>query len=152
MEQVPNPSHTPVVPQVMAACWVHRGCPLPADTGEQVPRKPTRLHDRHAPPQAVLQQTPSAQWPEAHSTSPFGQSAPFIFLPQLPAEHLRPLTHSASLMQVPKQLFGVVAVLHEKGAQMVAAASLQEPAPSQAKLFVTASPSHVPGMQIDPAS
>ena len=66
------------------------------------PRNPTRLHDRHAPPQAVLQQTP---WP---LTSPRSgrtrirrlsvQTAPFIFLPQLPFTHLRPLTQSASLV------------------------------------------------------
>jgi hypothetical protein len=75
---------------------------LPADTGEHVPCNPTRLHDRQAPPQAVLQQTPSAQFPDAHSESPIGHRAPFIFLPQLPFTHRRPSTQSLSVAQVEK--------------------------------------------------
>lgn len=118
--------------------------------GEQVPSEPTRLQERQAPPHAVLQQTPSAQWPEAHSTSPPGQSAPFIFLPQLPCTHLRPLTQSASVLHVGKQRF--VPALHENGAQTVEGPALQAPAPSQAKVSVTASPEHLPALQMVPAS
>lgn len=118
--------------------------------GEQVPSEPTRLHERQAPPHAVLQQTPSAQWPEAHSTSPPGQSAPFIFLPQLPCTHLRPLTQSASVLHVGKHWF--VPALHENGAHTVDGPALQAPAPSQTKLFVTASPEQVPARQVVPAS
>ncbi|MDX2023449.1 MAG: hypothetical protein SF187_24650 [Deltaproteobacteria bacterium] len=44
--------------------------------------KPTKLHERQAPSQAVLQQTPSAQFPDSHS-GPLAQTAPSGFLPQL---------------------------------------------------------------------
>lgn len=37
-----------------------------ADWNEHVPTDPLRLHASHAPPQAVLQQTPSMQLPETH--------------------------------------------------------------------------------------
>ena len=79
-----------------------------------------------------------------------GHRAPFIFLPQLPFTHLRPLTQSASLVQAPKHC--LVAPLHEKGAQTVAAPNLQAPEPSHTKVLVTASPSHAPALQTDPDS
>lgn len=151
-EHVPKPSHTPVVPQVSTGVCRHSGWPLPADTGEHVPCMPTRLQDRQAPPQAVLQHTPSAQWPDAHSLSPIGHSAPFIFLPQLPAVHLRPETQSAFVAQVAKQLFGLTEVSHENGAQTVEGPSLHCPLPSQTLVFVTASFSQVPGLHTVPDS
>jgi hypothetical protein len=108
------------------------------------------LQERHSPPQAVLQQTPSAQCPDAHSTSPMGHNAPFIFLPQLPLSHRRPVTQSASLMHAEKHR--LVAASQENGAQTVDGASLQDPAPSHVLMWMTASPLHMPFMQTVPAS
>ena len=110
-----------MVPHVEGACNAHRVWPLPAGTGEHVPFSPTRLHDRQGPPQAVLQQTPSAQFSDAQSESPIGHRAPFIFLPQVPFTHRRPSTQSLSVPQVAKHWF--VLGLQENGAQTVDAPS-----------------------------
>jgi hypothetical protein len=50
------------------------------------------LQETQAPLQATLQQTPSAQKFEAHSTF-ISHFAPLGFLPQLSLWHCRPLTH-----------------------------------------------------------
>jgi hypothetical protein len=120
----------------------------------QVPGAETELQVRQAPPQSALQQTPlpltmSAQKVDAHS-SPLAQTAPFIFLPQLPFTHLRPATQSASLAQVSKH--ALVARLQEKGAHTVDAPSLHVPAPSQVYMPMTASASQVPALQMVPGS
>ena len=127
-EQVLNPSQTPVVLHEAGSIFRHSGWPLPAGVGEQLPSSPVWLHDRHAPPHAVLQHTPSAQWPEAHSPGPVWQEAPFIFRPQLPFKHLRPATQFASVTHAGKHL--LVDVSHEYGAHTTEAASLQPPTPS----------------------
>jgi hypothetical protein len=103
--------------------------------------------ERHAPPHAVLQQTPSVQCADAHSL-PARQVAPFIFRPQLPPTHLRPLTQFASLVQVGKHLS--VDLSQEKGAHRTDAACLHVPVPSQRKVLVTASVSHLPERQTVP--
>jgi hypothetical protein len=79
-------------------------------TGTQVPTRPGSPHERQPPWQATLQQTLSAQNPDAQS-SPVLQLAPFIFLPQLPALQVWVLTHSLDCAHVSKQapVFG----LHE---------------------------------------
>lgn len=97
--------------------------------GMQAPGDETRLHDRHAPPQALLQQTPlpltmSAQNVDAHSL-PAEHTAPFIFKPHVPPTHFTPVTQSASLVQLSKHWF--VARLQEWGAQTTVAPSLHEP-------------------------
>ena len=72
-EQPPNPSHVPDCPHD-AALWflqTPRGSTTPRSMGQQVPSRPVWLHATQAPWQATLQQTPSAQKPEA-------QSAPFV--------------------------------------------------------------------------
>jgi hypothetical protein len=148
-EQVPKPSQVPVEPQVVGACFGHMGWLRPSDSGVQVPGWPTRLHERHAPLQAVLQHTPSAQCPDAHSVF-CSQTAPFIFRPQDPFTHLRPTTQSMSELHFEKHM--LVPRSHENGAQTVAAPSLHPRAPSQTKLSTTASPSHVPALQTVPAS
>jgi hypothetical protein len=53
---------------------------------EQVPTWFTRLQVRQTPSHFELQQTPSAQFPDAHSVATV-QAAPIIFLPQLPWSH-----------------------------------------------------------------
>jgi hypothetical protein len=60
-----------------------------------------------APLHAVEQQARSTQNPEAHSSS-FSHVAPFIFGPQLPATHWRPLTQSLFWMHAEKQSWRVV--------------------------------------------
>jgi hypothetical protein len=60
-----------------------------------VPPRPGSAQDTQPPSHATLQQTESAQNPEAHS-SPVAHFAPFIFLPQLCATHCRPDTHCVS--------------------------------------------------------
>jgi hypothetical protein len=152
--QVPKPSQTPVLPQVVAAILAHIGWPWPAGVGMQVPGAARELQVRQAPPHALLQQMPlpltmSAQKVEAQS-SPLAQTAPFIFLPQLPFTHLRPATQSASLEQTSKQ--ALVERLQERGAQTVVVPSLHTPAPSQVYRPVTASASQAPALQTVPAS
>jgi hypothetical protein len=147
--QVPKPSHTPVVPQVDVAALVHNACPWPAAIGEHMPTWAVKLQARQAPPQAVLQQTPSAQWTDAHSMSPM-QLAPFGLRPHILLTHFRPATQSASLAHEGKHCD--VAALHEYGAQMVDAPSLQWPTPSHVYVSVTASPRHVPALQVVPTS
>ena len=62
-EQPPNPSQSPVCPQLArpASLQTLRGSGLSASIGQQVPSRPVRLQETHAPWQATLQQTPSAQ-------------------------------------------------------------------------------------------
>jgi hypothetical protein len=68
-----------------------------------------------------LQQTPSAQKPEAHS-GPFLHTAPFSLRPQLPATHFVP-AQSSSEAQVSKHAFA--AALHWNGLQTVVGPALQ---------------------------
>jgi hypothetical protein len=149
IEQVPKPSQVPVVPQLDGVWRGHMGWLSPSERGVQVPGWPTKLHERHAPEQAVLQQTPSAQCPDAHSRL-CSQVAPFIFGPQRPLTHLRPTTQSMSEVHFAKHK--LLLRSQENGAQTVAAPSLQPRAPSQTKLSTRASPSHVPALQTVPAS
>ena len=67
---------------------------------------------RQAVLQATLQQTPSAQWPEAHSASALHEAAS-IFTPQLPLRQVWPATQSASLEQPSKQ--AILVSSQEKG-------------------------------------
>ncbi len=72
---------------------------LPAVTAEQVPFVPVRPHDMQVPVQAVLQQTPCAQWVVPQSESAV-QVAPGAFLPQLPPMQKFPVEQSASTVHV----------------------------------------------------
>jgi hypothetical protein len=68
LAQPPIPSHTPVTPQVEASvlAQIARGSARPAAIGQQVPGRSLWLQETQAPVQALLQQTPSTQYPEAH--------------------------------------------------------------------------------------
>jgi hypothetical protein len=70
--------------------------------GQHVPLRSGSAHETQPPPHATLQQTPSAQKPEAHSP-PFVQLAPFIFMPQLPPTHCWPFAHWLDCVQASKQ-------------------------------------------------
>ena len=66
--QPPMPSQVPVCPQ-LAGPWSRqtpRGSGASASIGQQRPSRPVRLQVTQAPLQATLQQTPSAQKPDAH--------------------------------------------------------------------------------------
>ncbi len=74
------------------------GSPAPIGTGAQVPSDVDSAQLRQLPVQAVVQQTPSAQKPLAHSL-PAEQGWPGDLGPQLPFTQLCPCTQSASLAQ-----------------------------------------------------
>ncbi len=67
-------------------------------TGAQVPSEVDSAQLRQLSPQAVVQQTPSAQKPLPHSV-PVEQGWPGDFGPQLPPTQLCPATQSLSLVQ-----------------------------------------------------
>jgi hypothetical protein len=147
----PKPSQMPVVPHLAAPSSTHwpRGSATPRSMGQHVPLRSGIAHETQPPPQATLQHTPSAQNPEAHSL-PLVQFAPFIFSPQLAATHCWPVAQSLVCVQASKHAPFVGS--HEYGAQIVVGPALQRPLPSQARAPTTAAPSHVPGLQIVPAT
>ena len=82
--QPPTPSHAPVWPQpspLTVQTWC--GSATPTSVGQQTPGLEGRLHETQAPVQALLQQTPSAQKLDWHSSALL-QGAPSRRLPQLP--------------------------------------------------------------------
>jgi hypothetical protein len=115
--------------------------------GQHVPSRPTWLHVMQAPLQATLQQTPSAQNPEAQSAFA-AHTAPRGLGPQLPLTHFTPPVQSPSLAHVEKHLF--VLVSQSKGAHTVAGPGLHRPAPSQTLTLPTDAPSQVPALQTVP--
>jgi hypothetical protein len=82
----------------------------------QVPIEPVTLHASHAPEHAVLQQTPSAHDPLAHSAAT-PHVAPLAFgTMQTPPTQWSPVAHAASELQVDGQL--VEKPSHKNGAQL----------------------------------
>jgi hypothetical protein len=98
--------------------------------------------------QAALQHNPSAQNPEAQSSS-FAHTAPRGLGPQLPLTQVTPGAQSAFDRQSPKQALAVASQLY--GAQTVAGPGLQRPRPSHTLTSCKAAPAQVPGLQIFPA-
>jgi hypothetical protein len=107
--QPPAPSQRLFVPQLAAPWSVHtlRLSTVPADSGVQVPFADVSAQLRQAPVQAVLQQTPSTQLPEAQSVG-LVHAAPFVCGPQLLLTQAMPGAQSAFVVQV---------VLHAPAAQ-----------------------------------
>jgi hypothetical protein len=64
----PEPSQTPVLPQVVLTVHWPDGAAWLAAIAEQVPR-PLRLHDWQVPQLLLEQQTPSVQFPLPHSSA-----------------------------------------------------------------------------------
>jgi hypothetical protein len=94
----------PSVPQLGAPLSVH--CPrgsVPAGTGVQLPRLPATAHDRQAPVQLELQQTPCWQSPDPHSL-PAPQVSPGAFLVHCPVRHTLGASQSVSAPQLVRQL------------------------------------------------
>src|SRR5262245_3707528 len=103
-EQPPMPLHNPLEPQVSGVSFLHRPWGSGASLAIAVhsPMCPAWLQLVHAPVQARLQHTPSAQKPESQSSF-FVQVAPSGRRPQLPPAHVRP-SHWAALVQLVKHL------------------------------------------------
>ena len=113
----------------LAAPWSRHwpaGFRVPAATATQLPALPAAAHDMHVPAQAVLQQTPCAQTPLAHSPPP-PQTAPSGLRPHDPLPQTAGGAQSASAAQVALH----AAAPQRNGKQEVAAAVRQVPAPSQ---------------------
>jgi hypothetical protein len=125
LEHPPIPSQTPDCPQLDAGLRAQMpwGSAAPSVVGPQVPLRPSCAQLTQGPVQAVLQQTPSAQKPEAHC-DPALQTAPGGLGPQLPFTHFEP-TQSLSELQVPAQVPVVASQLN--GAQMTVGPAVQVP-------------------------
>jgi hypothetical protein len=93
----------PSLPQ-LAAPWSVQwfSGSVPAGTSMHCPSLPAIAHERQVPPQAVAQQTPSMQKPEAQSAAAV-HAAPGGLGPQLPFTHAAPPTQSALLAQSARQ-------------------------------------------------
>lgn len=108
---------------------------LPLASVLQVPLLPVRLHAWQALSQAVLQQTPSTQWPELHcafwrQSCPFGRGATHW----LRSSQIRPATQSLLLAHDVAQ----VAPSHTAyGAQETGSAGVHTPAALQLPCGVT---------------
>ena len=85
----------------------------PAGTGVHTPADWGRAQDTHDPVQALAQQTPCAQMPDAHSVGLLAlQGSPFGLRPQLPRTQTLGVAHSVSVAQrcphwLPLQRLGV---------------------------------------------
>jgi len=125
LEHPPIPSQTPDCPQLAAALCAQRpwGSAPPDVVGPQVPIRPACAQLTQGPVQAMLQQTPSAQKPEAHC-DPALQRAPVGLGPQLPFTHFE-ATQSLSAAQVEAQVPVLVSQLN--GAQMTVGPAVQVP-------------------------
>jgi len=95
-----------------------------------------------------LQQTPSAQNPDAQSLL-LVQTAPGGLGPQLPLTHATPLTQSAADLHVTTHAFVFASQLN--GAQIVAGPALQRPDPSHTFTSTTAPAEQAPALQTVPA-
>jgi hypothetical protein len=120
-----------LVPQVVTAevaHWVVGIGAVPEGTGVQVPALPASAHDMQVPVQALVQQTPCWQRPEAHSEA-LEHGLPGVLSAQAPELQTLGETQSASAEHEALQ---VVAVLQVRlPGQAAAVTGLQVPAPSQ---------------------
>ena len=109
------PSHAPLqaVPVPAQAARPPRGVPT---TATHVPSWPVTLHAAHCPLHAVLQQTPSTQWPEAQAPSE-GHAAPTgSSTLQVPPLHHPPAAHCEVDVQLEAQ--ASVVPEHSAGKQL----------------------------------
>lgn len=89
------------------------GSEAPSGTAVQVPAEARRSQAMQEPVQALSQQTPCAQKPEAHSLAA-AQSAPRGLRPHEPPAQNSPGAHCSLVAHVPKQ----VSPLQAKGLQV----------------------------------
>jgi hypothetical protein len=116
------------LPQEVAFWSTHtaRGSGRPAPILVQMPGATGMAHERQAPPQASLQQTPSTQNPERHWELDW-QLAPSSLTPQLPITQRPPGVQSPSFRQVSRQAPAAQA----NGAQSITAPARHSPCPLQ---------------------
>jgi hypothetical protein len=101
--QPPSPLQVPFCPQLSTGSTRQRsGSAAPAPSGLHSPGFAGWLQRTHAPVQARLQHTPSAQKPETHSAAE-EHAPPSGFLPQLSFMHVRP-AQSSSRLQLLRQV------------------------------------------------
>ena len=150
LRQPPTPSQLPSRPQVLAAVAAHCpvGAAVPAGIGVQVPVVPVRLHAMHVPVQALLQQTPWAQFPELHS-GPVVHVAPMGLRPQLLFRHCAGDTQSLFIEHVVLQ---AAVTSHMNGAQLAVLTSRHVPAPSHVRDGVSTEIVQFPATQTAPAA
>jgi len=95
----------------------------------QVPTLPATLQAWHSEPHAVLQQTPSTQFPDRHWLAP-EHTVPLVFLAtQAPEAQYASVQHCASAVQLFRQ--AVAPALHLYGQQLVVPESRHNPVPLQ---------------------
>ena len=127
----------------LQAVRVPRGLP---DTGEHVPILLGSLQLSHWPLQALLQHTPSTQFPFEHSAGA-AQVAPSAFFPwQMPAAVQKlPAAHGWVALHESRHR---VALAHWVLRQAIVAGATQPPLPSQVDGGVSVPPAHDEGAQV----
>jgi len=95
--QVPNPSHSPVLPQVLRSSALQAESDWPASRNLHRPTEPAWLHETQGPLHETLQHTPSEEKPETHWAL-LMDLAPLSFSPQLWATHSWPAAHWAFVL------------------------------------------------------
>jgi hypothetical protein len=149
--QAPAPSQVPSVPQprtgVVGQRFIRSGCP--SGIFEQVPSvAPGSAHDLQVPPQALPQQTPCSQKPEAHSGAVV-QLTPMPLSTQALPLHVAGDTHSLGVA-VGEQLvlhapLGMLLSHTNRPGQGEVVEVRQVPAPSQVRGKVSIEPMQEPG-------
>jgi len=148
--QAPAPSQVLSVPQLGAPWSAHCDGTTgawPAGMFEQVPSLPLSAHDLQALPQAVPQQTPCSQKPDAHSPV-VAHGVPGGFLPQLIAVQTAGLTQSLPSAQLCRH---APAAPQRNGSHICAVPGLHAPAPSQLPASVCVEPAQDRGAHSVPA-
>lgn len=140
---MPVPSQRPLVPQVATAevaHWVVGIGAEPEGTGVQVPALPPRAHDMQVPVQALVQQTPCWQRPDAHSEA-LEQVFPGVLSAQAPELQTLGETQSASTVHVVLQVVALPQLRLPGQAPPVT--GLQIPVPSQVCAGVSVETLHI---------
>jgi hypothetical protein len=141
------PSQVPpqAEPSLAQAARPFAGAPV---TGEHVPAFPGRLHASHWPPQAVSQQTPSAQLPLTHCpAAPQAWPADF-FGSQTPALHQSPAMQSAAELHEARQAVAP----HTYGLHACVWIAGHAPAPLQLAASVAVPPEQEASRHVAPAA
>src|SRR6185503_14006772 len=125
----PIPLQRPFVPQVSAPAFTHCVAGvggMPAVMLVQVPGDAVSAHDWQVPEQAVAQQTPCAQKPEAHSVA-IAQVRPSGFFEHVPPLQMLGATQSASAVHVVLHALAVVSQTYGLQGELAAAAHMPVP-------------------------
>jgi hypothetical protein len=149
--QAPLPLQRPLVPQVEAvwvAHWVAGTGARPPAIEVQVPTDPVTLQAVQVPVQALLQQKPLTQNPEAQRLA-VAQAVPVGKPPQLIVVRLQ-LAGDVQSVFAAQVVLQVPFVLQANGSHTVEVTVLQFPAPSQVRTGVNVSPVQVAATQVVP--